>query len=56
MNIICDEYGQGASEYILLFGGVIVVAVAVLTIYNGYFNSDASNTITADIPKVRTSV
>jgi hypothetical protein len=56
MNIICDEYGQGAAEYILLFGGVIVVAVAVLMIYNGYFNSGAGNTAATDIPKVRTSV
>ena len=30
MNIINDEMGQGAAEYILLFGGVIVVAVAAL--------------------------
>ena len=26
--IISDERGQGAAEYILLFGGVIVIAIA----------------------------
>lgn len=26
MNVFTDEYGQGAAEYILLFGGVIVIA------------------------------
>ncbi len=48
--------GQGAAEYILLFGGVIVVAIAALMIYNTYFNSGAGTTASADIPKVRTSV
>lgn len=55
MNIINDEMGQGAAEYILLFGGIIVIAVAALMIYNGYFNSGAGNTAASDIPKVRAS-
>ena len=33
MEILKDEGGQGAAEYILLFGGVIVIAVAALLIY-----------------------
>ncbi len=49
MNIICDEMGQGAAEYILLFGGVIVVAVAALMVYRTYFNSGAGTTASADI-------
>ncbi|MGA2676955.1 MAG: class III signal peptide-containing protein, partial [Methanobacterium sp.] len=28
MDIVKDEGGQGAAEYILLFGGVIVIAIA----------------------------
>ena len=32
MEIMKDEGGQGAAEYILLFGGVIVIAVAALLI------------------------
>ena len=36
MDIINDENGQGAAEYILLFGGVIVVAIAALILYNNY--------------------
>jgi uncharacterized protein (UPF0333 family) len=55
MNIINDEMGQGAAEYILLFGGIIVIAVAALMIYRGYFNSSAGNTAASDIPKVRAS-
>ena len=33
MEILKDEGGQGAAEYILLFGGVIVIAIAALLIY-----------------------
>jgi len=56
MNIINDEMGQGAAEYILLFGGVIVIAVAALMIYRAYFNSGAGTQACQDISKVRTSV
>lgn len=42
MNIFDDENGQGAAEYILLFGGVIVVAIAALLIYRAYFNPGTS--------------
>ena len=55
MDVINDENGQGAAEYILLFGGVIVIAVAALLIYNQYFKN-SSVTASADISKVRTSV
>ena len=39
MNFLKDEAGQGAAEYILLFGGVIVIAVAALMIYKQYFQN-----------------
>ncbi len=56
MNFFSDEYGQGAAEYILLFGGVIVIAVAALLIYRAYFTSNSGFTASSDISKVRTSV
>lgn len=57
MNLINDEKGQGAAEYVLLFGGVIVIAIAALLIYRSYFNPGASPFSTSqDIGKVRTSV
>ena len=37
MQILKDERGQGAAEYILLFGGVIVIAIVALVIYSEYF-------------------
>lgn len=42
MNFFKDERGQGAAEYILLFGGIIVVAIAALFIYRSYFNPGVS--------------
>ncbi len=40
LKIIVEEQGQGAAEYILLFGGVIVFAIAALLIYNSYFTEN----------------
>jgi uncharacterized protein (UPF0333 family) len=56
MKIMKDEGGQGAAEYILLFGGVIVIAVAALFIYRAYFGNNAAASACNDISKVRTSV
>jgi len=44
MKLLSDESGQGAAEYILLFGGVIVIAIAALVIYNNYFTTQPSFT------------
>ena len=55
MDIVKDEGGQGAAEYILLFGGVIVIAIAALLIYRAYFTGVSINA-TTDISTVRTSV
>ena len=56
MDILKDEGGQGAAEYILLFGGVIVIAVAALLIYNQYFKSQSGLNASDDINKVRGSI
>ena len=55
MDFLKDEGGQGAAEYILLFGGVIVIAVAALLIYKTYFSSTQALSSSTDISKVRTS-
>jgi len=57
MNIINDCSGQGAAEYILLFGGVIVIAVAVLVIYKDYFNPGTQAfRASQDLNKIRGSI
>jgi len=56
MKILEDEKGQGAAEYILLFGGVIVIAIAGLLIYNSYFVSKIPYNTQDDINTVRSCV
>jgi hypothetical protein len=55
MKILKDECGQGAAEYILLFGGVIVIAIAALMIYRQYFSSTGGTFTGSDLNKVRSS-
>jgi Flp pilus assembly pilin Flp len=55
MEFLKDEGGQGAAEYILLFGGVIVIAIAALYIYYTYMQGSTSLKATQDISTVRTS-
>ena len=56
MNFLKDEGGQGAAEYILLFGGVIVIAIAALLIYRAYFSENSGLNAAEDINNVRESV
>ena len=56
MEILKDEGGQGAAEYILLFGGVIVIAVAALLIYRAYFLDNSGLNASQDVNTVRGSV
>ncbi|NYB26369.1 MAG: class III signal peptide-containing protein [Methanobacteriaceae archaeon] len=56
MSFLKDESGQGAAEYILLFGGVIVIAIAALYIYYSYFIAPSSVKVGDDIATVRSTV
>jgi uncharacterized protein (UPF0333 family) len=56
MDIMKDEGGQGAAEYILLFGGVIVIAIAALLIYRAYFQTNSGLSASSDINHVRSSI
>ncbi|MBC7118946.1 MAG: class III signal peptide-containing protein [Methanobacteriaceae archaeon] len=59
MKFLKDEGGQGAAEYILLFGGVIVIAIIALLIYRSYFtkqNLSAGNDISTVRQNVNTNV
>ncbi|MGZ7160504.1 MAG: class III signal peptide-containing protein [Methanobacterium sp.] len=53
MDFLKDEGGQGAAEYILLFGGVIVIAIAALLIYRAYFSSPSGLNAAQDVNNVR---
>ncbi len=55
MRLLKDEKGQGAAEYILLFGGVIVIAIVALILYRSYFQGQSLNSV-EDIQNVRTNL
>ena len=56
-KFINENSAQGAAEYILLFGGVIVIALLALTIYRSYMNtSDVSLKAKDDIIDVRNTI
>ena len=50
-----ETNGQGASEYILLFGGVVVIAIAALLIYRNYFQTSTLSS-TADVDQLRSNL
>ncbi len=56
MEFLKDEGGQGAAEYILLFGGVIIIAIAALLIYKQYIDSTLPISSATDTQSVRGSV
>lgn len=52
-----DEKGQGAAEYILLFGGVIIIAIAALIIYKSYFGNGTTDlNASKDVNEVRNMI
>jgi uncharacterized protein (UPF0333 family) len=52
-----ETNGQGAAEYILLFGGVIVIAIAALLIYREYFeNTSTGLNASEDVINVRNAM
>ena len=56
-SLINENSGQGAAEYILLFGGVLVIASLALTIYRSYMEtSDVSLKAKDDIIDVRNTI
>ncbi|MFM5882618.1 Class III signal peptide [Methanobrevibacter gottschalkii] len=56
-KLIKENSGQGAAEYILLFGGVLVIALLALTIYRSYMEtSDVSLKAKDDIIDVRNTI
>ena len=56
-TLMRENSGQGAAEYILLFGGVLVIALLALTIYRTYMEtSDTSLKAKDDIMDVRNTI
>lgn len=56
LNIITDQKAQGAAEYILLFGGVIIIALVALQIYSSYFDNASTFDAKSDAESIRNNL
>ena len=56
INILKDEKGQGAAEYILLFGGVIIIALVAMNIYSNYFSQGQTFSAKDDAEQIRNNL
>ncbi len=56
MKILNDESGQGAAEYILLFGGVIIIVIIAALSYSNYIKSAGNEINTTDVQNVTNAI
>ena len=56
MGILKEERGQGAAELILIFGGIIVIAVAAGVYYKNYLNGTGAAINSTDVQNINTSL
>ena len=52
MQILTDEKAQGSAELLLIFGGIIVVAIACAVIYRNYLIGIADTETATDLQNV----
>lgn len=56
MRILKEENAQGAAEYILIFGGVIVIAIIAAIFYKNYLNGLGSETNKTEVQNINQSL
>ncbi len=56
MKIIDEEKAQGSAEMILIFGGVIVIAIVAGIFYRNYLSGLGNEINTTDVENVTNSI
>ena len=56
MKILEEESGQGSAELILLFGGVIVIAIIALIAYRNYLDGLGDEVNGSELSKTTTAI
>ncbi len=56
MDIINDEAAQSSAELVLLFGGIIVIAIIAALFYKNYLNGLGGNITTTDLQNVNNKI
>ena len=56
MKIIEEEKAQGSAEMILIFGGLIVIAIVAAVFYRNYLTGLGNEINTTDVENVTNSI
>ena len=56
MQILKDDKGQGSTELILIFGGIIVIAIAASLYYQRYLSGLGTEINNTDVKNVTNSL
>ena len=56
MDIINEEAAQSSAELILLFGGIIVIAIVAAIFYRNYLNGLGNNITSTDLQNVNNKI
>lgn len=56
MKILDEEIGQGSAELILLFGGIIVIAIIALISYRNYLEGLGDEVNGSELDKTTTAI
>jgi len=56
MKILKEEKAQGSAELILVFGGIIVIAIVAALAYKNYLNGAGSAVNSTDVQNINQSL
>jgi hypothetical protein len=56
MKIFEDEMAQGSAEMILIFGGIIVIAIVAAVFYRNYLSGLGNEMVDNDLNKLTNSI
>jgi uncharacterized protein (UPF0333 family) len=56
MQILKENKGQGSAELLLIFGGIIVIAIAAAVFYKNYLNGLGNEINNTDVQNVTNSL
>ncbi len=56
MGILKEERAQGAAEFLLIFGGIIIVVIIASVGYKNYLNSSGNEINKTDVNNINKSL
>jgi len=56
MGMLKEESGQGAAELILIFGGIIVIAIVAALYYKNYLSGAGNEINKTDVQNINKSL